>query len=333
MRRRLFATCFIVLALEGVFTSVFAQDTPLVEPISTLEAGDFRALAVTADGERLLVADAENQQVRVYSFSDPANPELLSSLDVSGTPVLVVGGDNFGLVAIITEDETDAVEVIAPALTRTRVQSTQYVAGRGYVDIAKNPRALALSPDNHWGIAVSENSYTLMQIHSADDIDSLPGRGDLIGAALSNTTAYLLRDGVLESAPLQSGEILRAEQRLALDGTPTAVALNADASAGVVVVDGSRLVFFDAASLERTHEFRLDGSPITSIDFMAQRGGDTLLITQEDTRTIRMINAAEPENTETLTTVQALDKPIRALAVFNQYLIATDGITISIFSS
>ncbi len=117
----------------------YAQEgasTPIA-PIGTLEAGDFRALGVTADGDRLLVADAENQQVRVYDFTDPTQPDLLTALDVNGTPVLLAGGDGFGIVAVQTGGDSDSVELIASAFPELAARS---IAPDGAVPISPRTR-------------------------------------------------------------------------------------------------------------------------------------------------------------------------------------------------
>ena len=321
-----FCLLWVVLAAGAGFAQDSANPTP-VSPISTLAAGDFRALAVTADGDRLLVADVESGQVRIYDFTDPANPLLLNSVDVGGTPVALVGGEAFGLAAVVTDAASDTVEVIAPPLPGPRVE---YMAGANYVDIAKNPHSLVRSPDNHWAIAVSEAAYTLLEIHAPDNIDAYAVDMTLIDAALSNTTAYILHDQTLEDAPLQSGDTLHTEQSLTLDGTPSLIALNARASDGAVVLDDNRVVFFDPQRLEKTSEFTVDGSPITSINFLSNPNGEFLVVTQQNSSTIKLLDSADPQQASTM---RSLEKAIRAVVVYDNYVIATDGVTISIFES
>jgi hypothetical protein len=332
MRSLLFALLFAILCAVLATEAGFAQDDPpLTGPISILEAGDFRALAVTTDGSRLLVADAENNQVRVYDFANPEAPERLTSIDLSGTPMLLTGGAGFGLVAVTTDEETDAVEVVVPPSPGERYPATT----GSYIPIDKNPRALALSPDNHWGIAISDASYTLLEINAPDNVDSIPvnTRTTWISAALSNTNAYFLRANSLESAPLDALAALEAAQTLPFEGTPSALALNADATAGVIVVDDNRLIFFDAQTLEQTSEFMVEGSAISSIHFITNDEGETLLITQEESGTVGTLNPANPQPLQALTAEAADGRPVQALATFGEYLIVTDGVTISIYSA
>ncbi len=325
MRKWVVLFCWLVLS-TGI---VFAQDSPSpFDPIGTLEAGDFRALAVTADGGRLLVADAATQQVRIYDFSDPSNPALLSTLEVSGTPLLLAGGDNYGLVAVSTSGDTDSIEVIAPALP-----GTPFSPGYNYIDIPKNPRALALSPDHHWGVVVGEQGYVLLGINDPGNIDNFPVAETIIDAALSNTTAYFLRDQVLAAAPLGGLEAMQAEKELGLDGAPSAVALNAATTEGVVVLDGNRLAFFDPATLTLTGTVTVDGSPITDVQFLSKDSAEYLLVSQQDSRTITVLDTSDPKNINSLPNGETLDKSIRAMTTFGQYVIATDGVTISIFSA
>lgn len=317
---------FLWIALAG--SVVFAQqDTPPLGTIGALEAGDFRALAVTADGSRLLVADAVNQQIRIYDFTEPAAPVLLSTLDVSGTPVLLAGSEGYGLVVSTTNGATDAFEVVAPILP-----GTPYATGI-FFDIPKNPRALALSPDNRWGIIVSESGYVLLGINAPDDIDAIPVDDPVIDAALSDTTVYLLRDGVLETAPLGTLRAIQAASVLALDGTPSLVRLNRDASTGVVVLDGSHLVFFDPDSLEQTGEFSIEGSDIADARFLSDGDAEYLVVTQANSNTVTLLDASDPQNVKLLPGVQPLDNPVQALTVFERFLIVTDGATIRILST
>ncbi len=321
---------FVLLALVWTTGIAFGQEsTPAFGAITTLEAGDFRALAVTQAGDRLLVADGENQQVRVYDFTDPSQPELLTSLDVSGTPVLLAGCKNYGIVAETTDGDTDTVEVIAPALPYPNVP---YMAGHLYIDIPKSPLTLALSPDNKWAILVGANDYTLMSINGADDMTALPVNETFTDAALSETTAYWLRDQNLASAPLDQLEAMQASLTLPLDGTPSLVTLAPNK--GVVVVDDTRLIFFDLSTLEVMGEFTVTGKPITSVHFLTKADGtEYLLVTQQDSNRIQILDTRDLAKVAALPDSPTMDSPIRALTVYDQYMIATDGVSISIFAA
>jgi hypothetical protein len=324
----------VVLCVWLAFSTgaVYAQESPsALAPISTLEAGDFRALALPADGDRLRVADAENLQVRIYNFNDPAEPTLMTSLDVAGVPMLLVGGTNFGLVAEQTDNRgADLLEVIAPAIPSPRAE---FVAGRLFIDIAKNPRTLALSPDEHWGVVVGESAYTVLLINGVDDIESFTVEGEVGGVALSNTTAFVLHSGLLVSSPLRRLEALQPELSLELNGTASAVALNGGATQGVIVLDGTRLVTFDPATLEQTGEFTVDGAPITSIRYLRKERQDYLLITREGSNEITLLDASNPSSQSDLTASALLENPVTALTTFDPFIVVTDGVTIRIFSA
>jgi len=319
----------VISLIFALSAGAVSAQTPPLDPIGTLEAGDFRALAVTVDGDRLLVADAQNTQVRIYDFTDPSKPAPLSESEVSGTPILLAGGEDFGLVAETTDGETDAVETVTPPLPGL---NAQYAPG-AYVEIDKNPFALALSPDNHWGLVLSTRGYTLMQINNASDITSYQVSETLEGAALSNSTAYLLRNQNLEAASLDKLEAMHADQVLGLDGNPTLVALSDGATSGVVVLDDNHLVFFDPAKLTKTGEFTVNGAPITSVHFLSKGSDAFLLITQQNSNSIAILNVADPANVAALPSTQPLSKPIRALAVYKALVIVTDGVTVRIFSA
>ena len=318
-----------LLLVGGVVLAQDSTNTPIA-PIGTLEAGDFRALAVTADGDRLLVADAENQQVRVYDFTDPAQPDLLTTLDVNGTPVLLAGGAGFGVVAMQTGGDSDSVELVAPAFPSPRVQ---YQAGWSVYDIPKNPRVLAVSPDSHWAIVITDGGYNLLEINDPGNVNNVPVETSIIDAVLTDTTAYYLRDQSLLAAPLQSGEALRAEQTLALDGVPSRLAINAQATQGVVVLDDTRLVFFDPETMKTTGELVLDGGAVTTLNFLAHGDSEILLVTQAEQPAIRLFDASDPQDVADLGSTDPMTTSIRALTTHAPYIVVTDGATISIFSS
>ncbi len=322
----------LLIGLLLIGGSVYAQDSAVTPfaPIGTLEAGDFRALAVTADGDRLLVADAENQQVRVYDFTDPTQPDLITALDVTGTPVLLAGGAGFGVVAVQTAGDSDRVELVASAFPGSEAH---YRSGWSSTDIPKNPHALALSPDSHWGIVASGSSYSLMEINDPSNVDWLMVDEPVIDAALTNTTAYFLRDQALLAAPLQSGEALHAEQTVQLDGTPSRLAINAQATQGVVVLNDTRLVFFDPETMKTTGELALDGGVVTNLKFLAHGDTELLLLTQADQSAIRMFDPHDPQNVADLGSTDPMATPIHALITHDPYIVVTDGSTISIFSS
>lgn len=325
--------CLLVfLSLLIVTGAVSAQtDTTPIGPISTLEAGEFSALAVTVDGDRLLVADAQNDQVRVYDFTDPANPQMTNSLDVGGKPVLLAGGKSYGMVAVVESGSTtDSVQVVAPAFSSPRAL---YLSGISYIDIPKNPVALALSPNSKWGIAAGKTGYVLMEIHAADNIDWLPVNQTLINVALSNTTAYVLHDQVLDAAPLVSGQALTAKSTLKLNGTPTYVAINPSLSEGVVVVNQTQLVFFDPKTLKQTGTFTVNGAAITGTTFLTKETSEFLLIAQAKSPRLLLLDAHDPAHVAELGSTQAMKNPIQAMTTYSQYLIVTDGTTISVFAS
>lgn len=319
----------LLLCLFAITGASLAQDPTPVEPISTLEAGDFRALAVTTDGSRLLVADAENNQVRVYDFTDPETPARLTSIEMSGTPVLLSGGAGFGLAAVTTNEDTDLVEVVVPVSPSARLPVTT----GSIIPIDKNPRALALSPDSHWGIVVSEASYTLLEINAPDNVDSIPFDERLVGAALSDTNAYLLRENSLESAPLDALAALSVAQTLDFNGSASAVALDGEGTLGAIVVDGNRLLFFDPQTMQETDSITVEGSPVSSVHFIGSGDAETVLVTQEGGSSVIAVNGSDPQASDALANAAVNDRPIQALATFDQYLIITDGVTIRIFAT
>ncbi len=172
-----------------------------------------------------------------------------------------------------------------------------------------------------------------MEIHAADNIDWLPVDQALINVALSNTTAYLLHDQVLESAPLVAGAGLTVNRMMTLDGTPTSIAINPSQSEGVVVVNQTQLVFFDPKTLKQTGTFTVTGAPITGLAFLAKKTDEFLLVAQAESPQLLLLGAQDPTHVTELGSTQAMKKSIVAVATYGQYLIVTDGTTINVYAS
>ena len=68
-------------------------------------------------------------------------------------------------------------------------------------------------------------------------------------------------------------------------------------------------------------------------NFLSKGNSRYLLITQQNSNSVAVLDVAAPANVTALPSTQPLSKPIRALTVFKSFVIVTDGVTISIFSA
>lgn len=312
-----------VLAL-GAAVGVFAQDTA---PIATLEAGNFRALGVTSDGERLFVGDAENNQTRVYSFGDPSNPQLLNTVDLDGSPVALVGVQDFALVAV-TERSGDLLQIVAIPSYNPRQGYINY----GTYDITAQPRGIAVSPSNRWAVVYGENGFTLLEVLSADEINSVTLDGDSVqSAALTNSALLLLHTDspsieiVAIERQAQLGEIRQME----LAAAGRAIAVNARGTIGAVLLENNRLSLFNLSDLTEIASVSLRGQ-FTEMQFVTGEDSESLVLAQLEQSGFALLDVTAPDSVGQLSTSQ-LSSPLQALTVYNNLIIVSDGQTVSIY--
>lgn len=303
--------------------TVSAQDT--VDPVGSVEAGDFRALAVTGDGQRLLIADAENDQLRVYNFADPSSPTLLSSVDLDGEPRALVGADNFALVAVSTP-EGDAVRVIAAS----RYSRPQRYTEANSIEVLDGVSRLVIAPDRYWAMAWGGDGYTLIELLSAGEINFRPVEADLVDAGLVNGTAYLLSESTLVTEALTVNVQVARAGSLDFEGSARRLALNAGGTLGVIVLDDSTLLAFDPAALNPISTFEVEGGAIRDAQFVG--AGDVLALTHEGSSSITLVDTTDPAAFALRPQLETgFEQPLVALTAHDDLIIVTDGQTVRIF--
>jgi hypothetical protein len=315
-----------VLAL-GAAVGVFAQDTAPIDPVATLEAGNFRALGVTSDGERLFVGDAENNQTRVYSFGDPSNPQLLNTVDLDGSPVALVGVQDFALVAV-TERSADLLQVVAIPSYNPRQGYINY----GTYDITRQPRGIAISPSDRWAAVYGANGFTLLEVLSSDEINSVTLEGDAVqSAALTNNALLLLHtdSATVEIVTLERGAQLGEIRQMRLAAPGRAIAVNARGTLGAVLLENNTVVLFDLSNLTQLSSVALRGQ-FTEMQFVTGEDSESLVLAQLDQSGFALLDVTQPDSVGQLSTSQ-LSSPLQALTVYNNLIIASDGQTVSIY--
>lgn len=307
---------------------VWAQDTALIDPIATLEAGDFRALAVTADGARLLIADAASNQVRVYDISDPADPKPLVSLEVQGTPIDLAASNDFALVLVETGGETDLIEVIAPADYDPRA----LYATVTYIDVPTGARHVRLSPDGDWGIVVGNGGYTLLEMLSASEVNSsafidVPAFNDGVP---TNSRVLVASGGEpsIQSAPLQAQS--QSVEGLTLDAPARLLALNERGTLGAALLENGEVVFFDPAEMRLVGSQLLSQRDVLALRFAALEAGEWLLVAEADATAITLLDVSDLEDIGEIG-ARPLNIQVRTLTVWGDLLFVTDGQRIEIY--
>jgi hypothetical protein len=306
-----------------------AQTDPDVNPVATLEAGDFRALAVMEDGNRLLVADAAASQVRVYDISTPDTPVLLTAVDVSGTPVALAGAGEYALVAVQTGGANDALEVIAPSPYNRRRPYQAFT----YLDVPSGVRDVAVSPDGRWGVAVSAGGYTLLEILAPDSINSAvveDGRA-LNDAVVTRERLFVAFDGGdLEVSSLADGASITPETTIDVGAPVVELAVNpAGTVIGALTVSG-QIALIDANDLGVMSQIDADGA--SDLHFLGGASVDALLLDATRER-LQLYDIAASGANLSLTARGALDLPTsaRRVTTFDSLIFLTDGTTVEIF--
>jgi len=93
------------------------------------------------------------------------------------------------------------------------------------------------------------------------------------------------------------------------------------------------VLFFDPQTLEATDSITVEGSPVSSVHFIGNGEAETVLVTQAGGSSVISVNGSDPQASDALASAAVNDRPIQALATFDQYLIITDGVTIRIFAT
>jgi hypothetical protein len=318
---RLWGVLLLLLAVGGA-GSVSAQDVP-VDPVATVEAGDFRALAVMQNGTRLLVADAAANQVRVYDISAPGEPEQIAAVSISGEPAAMAAAGDFAVVGVNLDGGGAAIEVIAqsPYSRRRPYVSLTYIEMPGGIE------RVALSPDGRWGVVISAGRYTLLEILSPEEINSatLDG-GGILDAAIADSRLFLARADGLTVERLASGPT--AETLTTLAGSWSMLAVNPAQS----VVGGQQngaLALLDSGDLALLAQ--ADAGGAAALDFLS---GDVDLVALNGSRTqlqLYNVNSSRAQvQIEARGTVD-LGAPIRQMTAFDSLIFVTDGTRVAIY--
>ncbi|PJF27644.1 MAG: hypothetical protein CUN53_03285, partial [Phototrophicales bacterium] len=234
----------LALALLLMFSAVLAQDAPVV----TVEAGDFRDLAIIEDGTRLLVADAASDHVRIYDVSSMSAPVLITSVSLAGAPLALAGAENFAAAAVRTGGAQDALEVITSTPFNRRFPYTAI----NYIDVPRGVTNVIFSPNGERGIAIGENGYTLLDIIAPEEISAITVETDrpISAAAITDQRVFMAFDGDSALAVLLSRDGANAapETTIALDSPIRGLAVSAD-GALIGVLTENQMFILDSSDL------------------------------------------------------------------------------------
>lgn len=314
--RLLIAALALMVVLAG---AAGAQDAP----VATLEAGDFRALAVMQNGERLLVADAAASQVRIFNISTPASPALITAVDTGGTPVALAGAAAYAIAAVQTGGSSDVLEVIAPSMFNRRFPYLTL----NYIDVARGVREVILSPDGQHGAAVGESAYTLLEIIAPEEISAVPVQTDrpIAAAAMTSDRLFLAfeDEASLETVLLRDGT---SEAIIALDAPALALTVSSDGTRIAALTTGGEVAIYDTATL--SHLLEGDADDAAAARFLDSASADLVMLTA-NRRAIRLYDTAG--GALSLRNTLTLESAARRFTTFDGFIFVTDGSSVNIF--
>ncbi|NDJ61224.1 MAG: hypothetical protein GYB67_08875 [Chloroflexi bacterium] len=318
------------LCLMALILPVAAQDQPSgQQPLFSMEAGDFRALAVTTKGERLFVADGENNQVRVFSFPDL---ESITTIALDGTPVAVAAADDYGLVAVRFDATFDLIQVIGPGMAR-RGSTYEPV---NFIDTAAGVQAIAIAPNSRWGIAYGPGGSTVLELISASNINSVPLSADAYpissGAFTADRLYWGMADAGLAWSSLASGPAITPGAVTDVDAGTVHLAINPSLSLGAAALSDDTVLLFAPTSDSSEAVAALDVAA-REVHFLTTEQGEWLILLTPD-GTIRMYEVTDPTAPVDLGVLELADAPasVRALATHNEFLVVAGSQQVDVYT-
>jgi WD40 repeat protein len=312
-----------------VVATLSAQEVP-GQPVARLDAGDFRALAVSPGGRWLMVADAANDQLRVYDLFAQNDEALFASSPLDGNPVDVAATPDFAIVAVDLGG-AGLVQVIAPAPYDPNAAYDTF----NYIDLPDRPRSVAVSPDGAWSIVVSAGGYTLLELFSADNINSTFFATPVTDSALTDDQAFLaLRNApVLRAIALETGsQTARTTAEIDLPGAPQRVIVNAGGTLGAVSLQDERIVLFAPRANALIGTFSVDAG-VSDIRFLSFENGEWLVVLSADQSTVQLYDVSDPQDIGFLGTPNLESTPVQAIATFNELIFIADRSTVRIYAA
>ncbi len=312
----------LALALLLMFGAASAQDAPVV----TVEAGDFRALAVIEAGMRLLVADAASDHVRVYDITQISAPTLITSASLAGTPLALASAQDFAIAAVRTGGREDALEVIT-ALPYNRRFPYMMI---NFIEVPRGVRDISLSPDGGRGIAIGENAYTLLEIIAPEEISAVTIETErmISAAAIADQRVFIAFEGeaALQVLLIRSGASAAPEATIALDSPVRGIAVSADGALVGVLTEG-QIFILDLSDLSVRAQSAAQASALRFID-----ADSADVVTLDAARTRIQLYDLRGDALRALNALQ-LSQAARQLTTFGDFIFVTDGGSVNIFSA
>ncbi|MDX2161571.1 MAG: hypothetical protein SF162_09620 [bacterium] len=299
-------------------------------PIARVDAGDFRALAVSTDGQWLMVADAAADQLRVYDLQADDQP-LTAAVPLEGMPLDVAAGLDFAVTAVDSGGRTGLVQVIGLA----PYDPAQTFAPLTVFDLPDRPRSVSISPDGAWAMVVSEGGWLLAELVTVDTVNTTFYPSPINDAILLNNFAVLAARNQPElfTAALNEGaqaSVNRA-QPLTLAAPAQRLTVNQNGTlAAALLTDGS-LVLFDPRAMQLLAT--LQAGALADLRFLTFEGGEWLVLLAENRAEIYLVDVSDPEAAAELGSLPIEATPVQAITTYDDLIFVADRSSVRIWQA
>ncbi len=325
---------FAVMCAIAVVGGIWAQDAQPAAPtpIATVDAGDFRALTISANGRWMMVADAATSRLRVYDLETEI-PTLVASPELYGTPLDAAAIGQAALIALDTGGRAGVAEIVAAI----DYDPNQPFASVNLIDLTDRPRRVSASPDGSWGVIVGGSGYTLFEILSPEDVNSTFYPTPVSDAALLPDTVFLAdrNSPRIMTAALESGAQASINRSVTIELPALAerLALNLSGTLGAAALADESIVLFDPASGDVISI--LGSTPASDLHFLSFESGEWLVVLSDDRQAVTLIDVSSPANPGE---IGALELPadasiIQAITTYGNLIFVADRATVRIFQA
>jgi len=325
-----FAVLCAIISVGGIR----AQDAPPTAPtpIATVDAGDFRALTISANGRWMMVADAATSRLRIYDL-DTETPTLVVSPELDGIPLDAAAIGQAVLIAVDTGGRAGLAQIVAPI----DYDRDQPFAPVNWIDLSDRPRSVSASPDGAWAVIVGSSGYTLFETLSPEDVNSTFYPTPVSDAALLNDTVFLAdrNSPRIMTATIESGGQASINRSVTIDLPALAerLALNLSGTLGAAALEDGSIALFDPESGEVIS--MIETGAAADLHFLSFEGGEWLIVLSDDRQNVTLIDVSDPANAGE---IGALDLPaetstIQAITTYGSFIYVADRSTVRIFQA
>lgn len=300
---------------------ITAEAQQTVTPAASLSFRNVAALALNADGSRLLIADSATNAASIYNTSEIDSPELLQMITLDGTPLAAtwINQDDSEF-ALIIVDADDAILLQVLALGSPREGWIPYAI----YDMAGDTEHITAGVDGHWAAAYGAGGSVLMEIISGSELNSSVVSDQEVAAAALTETMLLAAGSdsdLIAIGTTVDGPAIGEVATLSLEDSVITLAAGRD-DLVAAITDAPALVLFQPSTQEIISTLPLRSST-SGLVFMPFASGDNFAIFQPGARSISFVPAVG-DAAITAVSVRTTN-PVQLAAGAGSILVTTNG--------